>query len=262
MSVPVFVNCRDRLTPLLELTAWLERAGCDEIYLLDNDSAYEPLLEWYERTPHTVVRLGENYRKHALWQAPGVFELTRGRYFVYTDPDIVPVPECPLDAIERFRWLLDRFPGVNKAGFGLKIDDIPDHYRHKEAVLLWEGQAWRFPVGAGAYFGAIDSTFALHRPGSQLRPADAIRTGPPYVARHTDWYLDLDNPTPEEAFHRARGNPRNWATAELPEWLERAAEELRHPPSRARRAYVRLRMLPRLHWSLRGRRLALPRPRA
>src|SRR5205085_2892488 len=47
MSVPVFINCRERVTSLAALVSWLERAGCDEIYLLDNDSVYEPLLEYY-----------------------------------------------------------------------------------------------------------------------------------------------------------------------------------------------------------------------
>ena len=70
MQVPVFINCRDRLAPLRDLIAWLERAGCDEIYLLDNDSAFEPLLDYYRETPHTVIRLGENVGKWALWDAP------------------------------------------------------------------------------------------------------------------------------------------------------------------------------------------------
>jgi hypothetical protein len=255
VQVPVFVTCRDRLAPLRELVAWLERAGCDEIYLLDNDSAYEPLLDWYEQTPHTVVRLGRNYRERALWEAPGVFELTRGRRFVHSDPDIVPDPACPLDAIERFGALLERFPAVNKAGFGLRIDDLPDHYAHKQAVLLWEAQEWRYPVGHGAYFAAIDSTFALHRRGAGLRPADAIRTGPPYVARHTDWYLDLDDPGEEHAYYLARGNARNWGAVELPDWLGQATAELAaNPPSRLRLAYLRLRVLARLRRPLvRGR---------
>ena len=83
---PIFINCRDRVTDLAQLVAWLERAGCEEIYLLDNDSAYEPLLTYYEETPHTVLRLGQNLGRFAVWSAPGVFELTKGRPFVYTRP--------------------------------------------------------------------------------------------------------------------------------------------------------------------------------
>src|SRR5438876_984039 len=96
VRVAVFIYCRDRMTP----------------------------LEWYELTPHTVVRLGANVGHFALWKADGVFDRAQGRPFVYTDPDIVPEADCPLDAIDRFTELLDRFPRVNKAGFGLRIDDI------------------------------------------------------------------------------------------------------------------------------------------
>jgi hypothetical protein len=261
VQVPVFINCRDRVTSLAELVSWLERVGSEEIYLLDNDSAYEPLIEYYEQTPHEVVRLGANYGPFALWLAPGAFELTRGHSFVYTDPDIVPVDECPPDAIGRFAELLQRYPAVNKAGFGLRIDDLPDHYRHKDAVLAWESQAWKWRVERGAYLAAIDTTFALYRPNGRSRPADAIRTGFPYVARHTPWYLDLDDLPAEEIFYQTRGGEaHHWNAPELPQWLTSAVDQLRTGrPSRLRRAARVLRMYPRLHWTLRGRRVALRR---
>src|SRR5213078_2650620 len=100
-------------------------------------------------------------------------------------------------------------------------------YLHKDAVLAWEGQHWRWPVEAGAYFSAIDTTFALHRPDGQVRPADAIRTGHPYVARHMPWYADLDDLSEEEAFYQTRGGETfHWNTRALPEWLEIAVGRL------------------------------------
>ena len=59
-GVPIIINCRDRLGSLVELVDYLERAGQDRIYLLDNDSAYPPLLEYLAHSPHEVVRLGRN----------------------------------------------------------------------------------------------------------------------------------------------------------------------------------------------------------
>jgi hypothetical protein len=237
VRVPVVIVCRDRLAPLKELVAWCEtKAGLDEIYLLDNDSAFEPLLDWYRETPHTVVRLGRNLGKWALWEDGETAELVRGREFVYTDPDIVPVDECPADAIDRFAELLERYPGVTKAGFGLKIDDLPDAYPHKQAVLDWEGQMWRWPLGDGAWFAPIDSTFALYRAGAGLRPAEGIRTGAPYLARHTDWYVDPQALSEEERFHRERPGTRgNWSKRELPEWFAPELERLRAQPGWLRR---------------------------
>ena len=256
MQVPVFINCRDRLTPLAELIGWLERASVEEIYLLDNDSAFEPLLEYYERTPHTVLRLGRNYGKFALWAAPGVLDRAGNRPFVYTDPDVVPVPECPTDALDRFAYLLDRYPAVNKVGFGLRIDDLPDHYRHKDAVIAWERVFWEWPVERGAYYAPIDTTFALHRAhGSRAR--EAIRTGPPYVARHDSWYLDFDNLSEEERFYQRHAaestehspGTSHWGSSDLPEeflaTVARVSTRRRSPLARANTW---------LRWRLRGRR--------
>jgi hypothetical protein len=257
---PIFINCRDRVTDLAQLVAWLERAGCEEIYLLDNDSAYEPLLAYYEQTPHTVLRLGQNLGRFAVWSAPGVFELTKGRPFVYTDPDIVPSDECPFDVFDRFSELLGRYPGVNKAGFGLRLDDLPEHYQHREAVRAWEGQHWRWPVEKGAYLTAIDTTFALYRSNGQPRPADAIRTGPPYVAKHGPWYQDLDDLSEEAAFYQTRGGEaHHWNTKELPEWLLGAVDWLEaQDPSLFSRKLLELKMYRHIHWRMRGRHL-LPR---
>jgi hypothetical protein len=252
---PVFINCRDRVAPLRELVAWLERAGSEEIYLLDNDSAYEPLLDYYAQTPHTVVRLERNWGKHALWAAPGVHELVAGRAFVYTDPDVVPDPGSPLDAIDRFAELLQRYPGVNKAGFGLRIDDLSERYRHRDVVVAWESQMWQWPLGDGAYFAPIDSTFALHRAGAGIRPSAAIRTGPPYVARHTTWYADSANLSEEDRFYASRPGTRgNWNKDELPAWLKEAERRMRSPARmRVRREVSRVQLWPYLNWTLRGR---------
>lgn len=252
-AFPVFINCRDRVTPLRQLVDWLERTGCEEIYLIDNDSAYEPLLEYFRTSPHTVVRLDENYGKWSLWQAPGLFDLTKGRRFVYTDPDVIPDPDCPPDALERFSELLDKYRLPNKAGFGLRSDDIPDTYRHKAAVLAIEAYMWEWPLEPGVYYAPIDTTFALYREqGTWAR--EAIRTSSPYVARHDSWYLDFDHLSDEELFYEQRAASVTPHTSGMAHWVAPdldshhssfVAKPGAHVPSR----------LTRLRWRFRGRRV-------
>lgn len=202
-DVPVVINCRDRFESLVRLVSWLERAVTREIILLDNDSMYPPLLDFYSRTEHTVVRLGRNAGRLALFVDPDAWALVRGRHFVYTDPDVVPDDQCPLDAIERFGQLLQRFR-CGKVGFGLRIDDLPPHYPHRDAVVKWEGQFWQTPIRAGVYHANIDTTFALYPPTTSECGLDGLRTGPPYVARHETWYLDPAALPEDEAFYRDR----------------------------------------------------------
>lgn len=228
MSVPIFINCRDRLEPLLALLSYLERAGQKEIYLLDNDSAYPPLLEYLAATPHRVIRLGRNVGRLSLWDASVLAELNVTGRFVFSDPDIVPDAECPLDAIEYFAEILDAYPDREKVGFGLKIDDLPDSYRFKNEVIVWESQFWERHLAPRLYDAAIDTTFALYRrpmPHGFERSLGferSIRTGYPYVARHTPWYVDERSLSDDEAFYRERAegsDVNHWSRATLPAWL-------------------------------------------
>jgi hypothetical protein len=209
-QVPVFINCRDRVTPLLPLLDYLERAGCEQVYLLDNDSTYPPLLEYYEQTPHNVIRLGENRRHKSFWESGLLEELgVRGQY-VFSDPDLIPIEECPLDAIGYFAEVLERYPAYPKAGFGLKIDDLPDHFGMKADVIAWESRFWHRLIAPRLYEAPIDTTFALYR-SAEHAPRFAIRTGFPYLVRHTTWYLDSENLPEEHRYYIERARATSWS---------------------------------------------------
>jgi hypothetical protein len=226
---PVVINCRDRLQPLTELVAWLERADQGPILLVDNDSTYPPLLDYYQRTPHEVIRLGHNAGPYAPWTSGVVAERLAGRWYAATDPDIVPDEGCPLDALGFFYEALQRYPAYPKAGFGLRVDDLPGHYRFAAEVRDWERRFWADALEPGLYAAPIDTTFALYRPGVGFQIDAAIRTGTPYTARHTAWYADSDDPSEEERWYRARARPEvnNWNRDQLPEWLAEAVERIR-----------------------------------
>ena len=189
VDVPVFIVVRDRVESLAQLVAWLERAGCERIHLVDNASEYPPLLEHLERTPHDVIRLDENQGAFALWRSVLPTSASRAE-FVCSDPDVVPIEECPLDAIDYFSEILDRYPAHTKAGFGLRIDDLPEHYSMRDEVRTVERYNWERPLAPRLYDAFIDTTFALYRGPEAFDHVPAVRTGYPYLARHTTWYLD------------------------------------------------------------------------
>jgi len=208
-DIPIFINCRDRVTCLKKLIGWLEKAEYTNITLLDNNSTYEPLLEYYKITKHKVIFLKENLGHYALWRC-GID--LKDKYCVYTDPDIIPIEQCPLNAIEHFKLILDKYMPINnvqKVGFGLKIDDIPDFYKHKQQVIDHEHNFWKNKIEPNVYKAAIDTTFALYKPNSKideqyklLHNLPCYRLGHPYMARHDSWYVDLDNLNEEEKYYR------------------------------------------------------------
>ncbi len=223
-DVPVFVPVRDRVTSLRSLVAWLERAGHEEIWLVDNASTYPPLVEYLATTPHHVVHLDRNLGHRSPWLSGTVQRAAGGRHVVISDPDVVPDEACPLDAVAHFRDVLDRFPDVDKVGFGLRIDDLPTGYPLADAVRRWEARFWREEVEPGLFRADIDTTFALYRPLDRRHREDrALRTGPPYVARHVPWYTDPAALSDEDRYYRrhADASTANWDRDELPRWKQR-----------------------------------------
>lgn len=218
---PIFINCRDRVEPLRQQIAWLEKAGYERIYLIDNQSTYEPLLEFYRQTPHYVRRLNSNQGHTAVWTSGIIEEVAPNEFYCLTDPDIVPVEECPDDCNEYFESVLNQYPKYIKVGFGLKVDDVPDHWLMKEIIMQWERHMWfdEHLIAPGLYYCPIDTTWALYRPGTQYCTWDSLRTGMPYVARHLPWYTDTINPTPEEIYYAQNASGSStWAAQQLEEW--------------------------------------------
>jgi FkbM family methyltransferase len=220
-QTPILITCRDRLEELRRPVSWLERAGYQRVVLVDNDSSYAPLLGYYDETPHQVIRLGRNLGHLAVWEGNVLDTLAHKGAFVVTDCDIVPDENAPYDAVDRFADLLFRHSDVDKVGFGLRIDDLPSTYKFRDDVIDWEGQFWEDEVEPGVFRAPLDTTFALYRPTAPQGTLRALRTGPPYVARHLPWYVDSDHLSEEERYYRDHmgAGISNWNLEQLPDEL-------------------------------------------
>ena len=214
--LPIFIISHDRYTVLRMLINRLTQLGQERIIIVDNASTYEPLLQYYSEIENQfeIIRMDKNW-------GPGVlaifYDMLKNRYqldkinFMYTDPDVIPVEECPKDFPEIFEEILKKYP-VEKVGFSLKIDDLPDHYRFKYNVLCWESSLWRNKfydddLNLDLYKAPIDTTFSYRRantvPGLCKAKA-CYRVGHPYMARHLTWYIDSRNPSEEDQYYADR----------------------------------------------------------
>ncbi len=202
-QIPIIINNRNRVTYLLQLISWLEKTGCTNIYIIDNNSSYPPLLDFYSKTKYHVFRLKENVGHLSLWKS-GIIRQFENDYYVYTDPDVLPIDECPANAIEFLMNKLNQYSEIEKIGFGLKIDDLPDQYSEKQEVIAWESKFWKKEVEKDVYDAALDTTFALYRPYTNGTKwvQRAYRTGGKYIARHLPWYEDSKNESEETLFYK------------------------------------------------------------
>ena len=205
--VPIVIICRDRVSGLRELVAWLENAGHRRILLLDNDSSYPALVDYYADSPHEVIRLGDNSGHFAPWASGLAQELANDGPYVITDSDVVPAASCPMELVGHLLQILARYPTHIKVGPGLRLDDIPAEYARYEEVIGHEMNFWRYPVGRNVYHAPIDTTFALYPPGdAEFYIGPALRTGSPYLLRHLPWY-EVGPPSDEAAYYLARKDP-------------------------------------------------------
>ncbi len=227
-SIPIFINARDLFVSLRQLVIWLLEAGYSSISVIDNNSSYPALLEFYKtmRRDIRVIRLGINVGHTAIWDLKLLDRLGITGPYVWTDPDIVPIEECPKNVLEFFWTVLQAYPHTTKVGFGLRIDDLPDHYRFKQRVIAWETQFWERKIAPKLYDATIDTTFALYRPGSGYDLV-GIRTGFPYLASHAPWYENSSHPSEDHAYYikNARSGINSWGGENLPTWLDAATQQ-------------------------------------
>lgn len=204
-QIPVIINNYNRLTYPRQLIDKLAGYGYTNIYILDNNSTYPPLLEYYQNAPCKVIRLKENMGYKAIWKS-GVFSRFKYGYYVYTDPDVLPGEKCPEDFLLHLLNLLKKYKEIEKIGLGLKTDDLPDCYNHKQEVIRAESIYWKEQVEPQVYNAPVDTTFALYRPLAKgnAEECPAYRTGGVYIAKHLPWYECSDQLSEESEYYKQR----------------------------------------------------------
>jgi hypothetical protein len=201
-DIPVIINNFNRIIYLEKQIEWLEKAGMRHIFIIDNASTYPELLDYYTHSKHTVIKLTANIGYKALWDT-SIHLWFKGLPYIYTDPDVLPIDECPLDVVRYFQEVLEQYPEINKVGFGLQINDIPDFYQKKSEVTKWEKKFWDTPLSENLFKADIDTTFALYRASTVKQQwGKTLRTGGKYIARHLPWYEDPAAVSEEELFYR------------------------------------------------------------
>ncbi len=224
-DIPIFINTFNRLACLQLLVNWLEKAGHRRIFIIDNKSDYVPLIDYYgllEQKGHTVIRLGKNTGHLALWKMNLLARYNISTEFIYTDSDVVPCSSCPLNAIEHLQNILNQNPTIRKAGLGLRIDNLPECYRHHLTAATWEEQFWKRPAANGLMFAMVDTTFALYRPFSKREArTDNLRTTYPFLADHLGWHMNSSAPTEEDIHYAktAKAGVTNWNGPSISKYL-------------------------------------------
>lgn len=217
LDTPIFFVNRNRHRSLKQMIEWLWGRGYKNITVIDNNSSYAPLLDYYKKIDSSirVIMLDENAGPWVLWKRGMHKELDR--HYIVSDSDLVPMDCCPDDLIQLMHLTLERYEFVDKVAPGLDILNLSPRYSQSKLVYDWECQFWQRPVGVGLYAAGVDTTFAMYRANSEFSndPERNIRLGYPYVLEHGPWLVDDDNLDEEEIFYRSHveGNFSYWSSS-------------------------------------------------
>jgi hypothetical protein len=213
-----FVLNYNRLTLTRRMVDYLANFDELDLFIVDNNSTYEPLMEYYAETPHSVIHLPENYGSWVMWSS-GILDglVPEGELYLVTDPDL-DMEGVPDDWLGELKEGLKH--GFGKCGIGLRIDDLPDTEIGRQA-REWETPHWAHPVENGRFYKASTlSTLCVCQVRELTLPS--VRTNTPYLARHTPWYYTSLKEVPEdELYYMQSVEPEKWNY-----WTVRLREEL------------------------------------
>ena len=197
MLVNALIINRNLLTTTKNTVEFLRGESRVKIYILDQESTYEPLLEYYKEIPEKVY-YKSNEGPHSVWMGAAArdYDHLREDYYIVADSDCTydNVPDDWLDVM--FNVLKNS--NVHKVGMSLEIDNLP-HTSLGDEVKNHEAKYWENKTSNG-WVADVDTTFALHEPHTGFC-YDAIRLDRPYCIKHTPWYITKDNITEEWEYY-------------------------------------------------------------
>src|SRR5690606_38744667 len=212
LTIPVLIVNYNQLANLKNLISFLFERKFQNIVIVDNKSTYPPLLEYYKSLNGrvTVEYMPDNYGHMVFFENKQLQEKYGQGYYILTDPDILPNPNLPENFMSVMLKIMDRYHfHIQKVGFALDIESIPDYFPLKQKVLSWERQYWTKEIAKDVYHADIDTTFALYKPrypaafnSKRRRFYEALRLGGSFTIKHMGWYLNPENLSNEQRYYR------------------------------------------------------------
>lgn len=219
-KIPILIVNFNQLHYLKKLIHFLQKRKFENIIIIDNHSTYPPLLEYYKSLKNIKIEMMEDNYGHMVFFENKQLQEKYGRgFYVLTDADIVPNDNLPNDFMKiMMDILIKEFNKVNKVGFALDIENIPDYYILKEKVIRWEIKFWekKYKENPLSYKAYIDTTFAIYKP---FYPAkfnrqeflEGVRLAGDFTAIHGGWYVDKNNLTEEQKYYQeTSSNASSW----------------------------------------------------
>lgn len=186
MKIPVILNNRNLVTyPKQMLKELLTFDDVGEIFIVDNDSTYEPLLEWYDTNPCEIIKTTNNGHL-----SPWIIDLPKklnSKFYVVTDSDL-DLSITPKDSLPYLKGKLEKYKEYTKIGLSLKNWNVSKNSPYHEFLKNWSMTNWDIvSIKDGLLRNQqVDTTFAMYDLNKHYRGLSCA-TYSPYSANHIPW---------------------------------------------------------------------------
>jgi len=218
-SIPIFIISWNQYTYLKDLVEQLLKYPSLEIYIIDNQSTYEPLVKYLKEIESRVKVLRQDVNHgHKVYEMEHILkfidELGVTKYVV-TDPDLKLNSKMPLDFLEKLSYLSDKYK-KNKVGLALDITHNIDLARKlddtEKTIADNERKYWLKPIentdGYELYEADVDTTFALiNKAYRKIDGLDnSIRVAGDFTCVHRPWLKNFKDELLPGEFDYYMGN--------------------------------------------------------
>ena len=210
-----FITIWNRFSWAIPLCEDFIRGGVEPV-LLDNDSTYQPCIEWLSKCPYKVIRMNKNSGPWAFFITDLYREFT-DRYFMISDSDqdISRVPSDFVDVL--MKGFQETSDNVWKSGLSQEIEDLSDNQFARD-VYNYEKGYWSNINQFGYYKVWMDLGIAIYDksrrgpyPIHEENWYCAVRSPRPYTSRHLDWYLTPETLREEDIYYLKESDTANVA---------------------------------------------------
>jgi hypothetical protein len=200
-----FITIWNRFSWAIPLCQDFIRGGVEPI-LIDNNSTYQPCIDWLKTCPHEVIFREKNDGPWAFFMTE-LYQKYTDQYFMISDSDqdISNVPSDFVDVL--MKGFQDTEGNVWKSGLSQEVVDLPDNPYANE-IHQYENGFWTNMNKFGYYRVWMDLGIAIY--DKSRRGPDpihepnwycAVRAPRPYTSRHLDWYLTKETLRDEDIYY-------------------------------------------------------------
>ena len=181
----------------------------NDIVIIDNNSNFEPLLQYYEKEyKYTLLRMKSNLG-HKVYEKIFMDKII-GDIFILTDPDLQFNNNLPTNFIEDMINISNYYQ-AEKVGFALLYDapDIrTDVMAFGKSIKEWEKRYWTFKYYYPGFendiwSAAIDTTFCLV---NKQNKGGHYRISGNYLCKHLPWHVGFEKEIPTDEFENYTKN--------------------------------------------------------